>query len=108
MEGSELKMNPSYINHDLETFSFIARESLILDLKKRNITFVGFQRRHFLGYELHENGTLNCKTTFGYQSDWVDLVRYTRNIGVNLALRDNKVVVFNQPQRYNKLYITIA
>ena len=38
-------------------------------------------------------GTLNCKKTFGCQSHWVDLVRYTRKIGVNLELRDNKVVV---------------
>ena len=30
---------------------------------------------------------------FGCQSDWVDLVRYTRKIDVNLR-RDNKIVVF--------------
>ena len=62
-------------------------------MKKKNVTFIGFQRRNILGYELDENGTLNCKTTFGCQSDWVDLVRYTRKIGVNLELRGNKVVV---------------
>ena len=82
------------LKHDVdEKFSFIARKSLKLDMKKRNATFVGFQRRNFLRYKLDENGTLNCKKTFGCQSHWVDLVRYTRKIGVNLELRDNKVVV---------------
>ena len=61
------------LNHDVEKFSFIARKSLKLGIKKRNVTFVGLQRRNFLGYELDENGTLNCKTTFGCHSDWVDL-----------------------------------
>ena len=30
---------------------------------------------------------------FGYQSDWLNLVYYTKKIGVNLELSDNKVVV---------------
>lgn len=72
------------LNHDVEEFSFIARESLKFDVKNRNVTFVGFQRRNFLGYELDK---------YGRQSDWVDLIRYTSKIGVNLELRDNKVVV---------------
>ena len=81
------------LKHDVdEKFSFIARKSLKLDMKKKNATFVGFQRRNFLRYKLDENGTLNCKKKFGCQSHWVDLVRYTRKIGVNLELRDNKVV----------------
>ena len=66
------------LNHDVEKFSFIARESLKLDMKKRNVTFVGPQGKNFLGYELDENGTLICKTSFGCQSDWVDLLHYTR------------------------------
>ena len=81
------------LNHNVEKCSVIARESMKLDMKKRKVSFAGFQRRNFLGYELDENGTLNCKTTFGCQSDWVDLVRYTRKIGVYLELRYNKVVV---------------
>ena len=81
------------LNHDVENLLFIARESLKLDMKKINVTFAGFQRRNFLGYKLDENGAFNSKTTFGCQSDWRDLVRYTRKIGVNLELRDNKVVV---------------
>ena len=81
------------LNHDVEKFSFVARESVRLDMQKRSVTFVGFQRRNFLGYELDENGTLNCKTMFACQSDRVDLVRNARKIGVNLELRDNKVVV---------------
>ena len=81
------------LNHYADKFSFIARKSLKLDMKKRNVTFVGFQRRNFLGYELDENGNLNCKTKFTCQSDWLDLVRYTKIIRVNLELRDNKAVV---------------
>ena len=81
------------VNHDVVKISFIARESLELDMEKRNVIFVGFQSRNFLGYELDEYGTLSCKTTFICQSDWVDLVRYTRKIGVNLELRDNKAAV---------------
>ena len=44
-------------------------------------------------FELDENATLNCKTKFRCQSVWVNLVRYTKKIGVNLGLQDNKVVV---------------
>ena len=43
------------LNHDNESFSFIARGSLKLDMKKRNVTFVGFERTNFLGYELDKN-----------------------------------------------------
>ena len=78
------------LNHDVGKFLFIARESLKLGMKKRNVTFVGFQKRNYLGYELDENVPWNCKTMFGCQSDWVDLVRFLKKIGVNLELRDNK------------------
>ena len=67
------------LNHDVEKFSFIARESLKLDMKKRNVTFVGPQGRNFLGYKLDENGTLKCKTSFGCQSDWVSITLYEKN-----------------------------
>ena len=50
-------------------------------------------KEEVFGGKLDENGTLNCKTTFGYQSDWVDLVNYKRKIGINLELRDKKAVV---------------
>ena len=53
------------LNHVVEKFSFIVRESLKLDMKKRNVTFVGPRGRNFLGCELDENGTLKCKTSFG-------------------------------------------
>ena len=43
------------LNHVVKKFSLIARESLKLYMKKKNVTFVGFQRRNFLGYELDEN-----------------------------------------------------
>ena len=81
------------LNHDVGNFMFIARESLKLDMKKRNVTFVGFQVRNFLGYEVNENGILKCNKNFGCHSDWIYLVRYIRKIGVNLEIRDNKVVV---------------
>ena len=45
------------LNNDVENFSSIARESMKLDIKKRKVSFAGFQRRNFLGYELDESGT---------------------------------------------------
>ena len=102
------------LNHDVEKFSFIARESLKLDMKKRNVTFVGPQGRNFLGYELDENGTLKSKTSFGCQSHWVDLLHYTRKMAVNLEYRNDKVIVLkmirklNHCQRYRKLCVTIV
>ena len=102
------------LNHDVEKFSFIARESLKLDMKKRNVTFVGPQGRNFSGYELDEIGTVKCKTSFGCQSDWVDLLLYTRKIAVNLEYRNDKVIILkmvqklNHCQRYRKLCITIV
>ena len=67
----------------------IDKDSLKLDMKKRSVTFAGPQGRNFLGYELDENGTLKCKTSFGCQSDCVDLLRYTRKIAVNLEYRND-------------------
>ena len=92
------------LNHDVEKFSFIARESLKLDMKKRNVTFVGPQGKNFLGYELDENGTLKCKTSFGCQSDWVDLLHYTRNIAVNLEYRNDKVIVLKNGTKVKPLH----
>ena len=101
------------LNHDVEKFSFIARESLKLNMKKRNITLIGPQGRNFLGYELDKNGTLKYKTSFGCQSDRVYLLHYRRKIAVNLECRNDKVIVLkmvqksNHCQRYRKLCVTI-
>ena len=102
------------LNYNVEKFSFIARESFKLETKKKSATFFGLQKRNFLGYELDKNGTLNCKTTFGCQSDCVDLVRYTKKIGVNLESRSNKIVVLKNVTvvrpalTLEKVYITFV
>ena len=36
---------------------------------------------------------MKCKTSFGCQSDWVEILRYTRKIAVNLEYRNDKVIV---------------
>ena len=62
-------------------------------MKQRNVTFVGPQGRKFLVYELDKNATLKCRTSFGCQSDWVDLLCYMRKIAVNLEYGNDKVIV---------------
>ena len=102
------------LSHDVEKFSFIARESLKLNMKKRNITLIGPQGRNFLRYELDKNGTLKYKTSFGCQSDRVDLLHYRRKIAVNLECRNDKVIVLKNGTvvkplpGYRKLCITIV
>ena len=48
----------------------------------------------FLGYEINKNGYLNCKSMFGCQSDWPDMVRYARNLNVHVVLKEHKVVLY--------------
>ena len=36
---------------------------------------------------------MKCQTSFGCQSEWVDLLRYTRKIAANLENRNDKVIV---------------
>ena len=66
-------------------------------------SFVGPQGRNFLSYELDENGTLKCKTSFGCQSDWVDLLRYTRKLAANLEYRNDKVIVLKNGTKVKPL-----
>ena len=60
--------------------------------KKETLHLLPLKGRNFSGYELDENGTLKCKTSFGCQSDSVDLLCYTGKIAVNLEYRNDKVI----------------
>ena len=43
------------------------------------------------------------ETSFGCQSDWVDLLRYTRKIAVNLEYRNDKVIVLKNGTKVKPL-----
>ena len=48
---------------------------------------------NFLGYDLNSNGFLNKTTRFGCQSDWPDMLRYSRKLGVKVIFRNGKAEV---------------
>ena len=88
------------LNHPIEQFQNIARESLKRDMEKRNVYQTG-NENNFLGYELNENGFLKTHTKFGCASDWPDLLRYTRKVGVSLIFVDDKATVRINDKYYN-------
>ena len=90
------------LNHSVEQFQTQARMSLELDMKKRGVKNVTTEQ-NFLGYELNDKGYLNCRTSFGCQSDWPDLVRYCRIAGTKIIFENNvaKLVIKNEIVIYN-------
>ena len=80
------------LNHPVEQFRNAARESLILDMKKRKVAKTT-NNFNFLGYDLKENGYLNSKTSFGCQSDWPDMLRYARKLNVDVLFKEDRAVI---------------
>ena len=62
-------------------------------MKKRNVRFTENENA-FLGYEVKENEYfLVTRTNYGGQSDWPDLVRYARKMGVKINFIENVAMV---------------
>ena len=80
------------LNHEVEKFRFLARESLKLDMSKRNVKSSDSDN-NFLGYELNDNGFLVTGNSFGCQSDWPDMVRYCRKLNVCVKCLNDIAVV---------------
>ena len=80
------------LNHHIKDFRHIARKSFELDMKKRGVKVTN-SLSNFLGYELDDNGFLKCNTKFGCQSDWPEMVRYARKLGVKITFENDIAVV---------------
>ena len=80
------------LNHPQLQFKNIARQSLNLDMEKRNVAATD-DDMNFLGFEISEDGYLNSRTNFGCQSDWPDLLRYARKLDVSIEFRQGKAGV---------------
>ena len=80
------------LNHDVPQFRNMARESVRLDMVKRGVP-LSENSDNFLGYDLNSNGFLNTTTRFGCQSDWPDVLRYSRKLGVKVIFRNGKAEV---------------
>ena len=76
------------LNHTVEDFRYIARESLKRDMNKRGVP-VSNLPNNFLDYEVDNNGFLKCNTTFGGKSDWIELCRYVRKLGVFVQFKND-------------------
>ena len=76
------------LNHDVIDFKYVARESLKLDMAKRGVPTSELPN-NFLGYEITEDGYLKSSTKFGGLSDWLELSRYVRKVGVSLHFRQD-------------------
>ena len=76
------------LNRDVIDFRYVARNSLKLDMAKRGVPSSELPN-NFLGYEINEDGYLNSTTKFGGLSDWLELQRYSRKVGVSLRYRQD-------------------
>ena len=59
------------LNHDDSNIRYIARESLKLDMRSREVKTTN-KEEGFLGYELDNNSRLMKRKTYGGNSDWPD------------------------------------
>ena len=81
------------LNHDVAQFQNIARVSFKLDMKKRGVDET-VSNVNFLGYKLTDGGKfLDCKTAFGCQSDWPEMLRYARKLNVEVIFNNGKACV---------------
>ena len=96
------------LNHRIDQFKIVARNSLALDMKKRNVNFTN-SSENFLGYEVNQNGFLKNNSSFGGQSDWPELLRYARKVDVSIKFENNFAIViinnekFHEPHNMQKL-----
>ena len=80
------------LNHDFTQFNEVARYSLKLDMEKRGVPTTQ-QRENFFGYKLENDGHLDPKMLFGCQSDWPNMLRYARRLGVIVTYFNEKTIV---------------
>ena len=63
-------------------FLYVARESLKLDMKIRNVDISTDEDNNSLGYELKCDGVfLKSKSSFGSYLEWPEMLKYARKIG---------------------------
>ena len=79
------------LNHDVIDFRYLTRQSLEIDMCKRGVAKSNTPN-NLLGYELNEEGYLNCTTKFGCQSDWMDFSRYCRKLNVKVQFGEDDLV----------------
>ena len=81
------------LNHNIVQFQNVARNSLKLDMSKRGVRET-VNLNNFLGYELtNDRKFLNSKTVFGCQSDWPDMLRYSRKLNVDVIFEGGEVCI---------------
>ena len=80
------------LNHDATHFKEVARHSLKVDMEKRDVS-TGQERENFFGYKLKNDGHLDTKTLFGFQSDWSYMLRYVRKLVVIVTYFNLKAIV---------------
>ena len=88
------------LNHDVTQFKEVARYSLKLDIEKRGVPTTQ-KRENFFGYKLKNDGHLDTKTLFGCQSDWPDMLRYARKLGVIVTYFNEKAIVRIGDKRFD-------
>ena len=79
------------LNHNIPDFKYVARQSLKLDMAKRGVPKSDLPN-NFLGYETNEDGYLNSSTKFGGMSDWLELSRYVKKVGVKVHFKQDEFV----------------
>ena len=59
------------------------------------------ERENVFGYKLKNDGHLDTKTLFGCQSDWPDMLRYARKLGVIVTYFNEKAIVRIGDKRFD-------
>ena len=88
------------LNHDVTQFKEVARYSLKLDMEKRGVPTTQ-ERENVFGYKLKNDSHLDTKTLFGCQSDWPDMLRYARKLGVIVTYFNEKAIVRIGDKRFD-------
>ena len=88
------------LNRDVTQFKEVARYSLKLDMEKRGVPTTQ-ERENFFGYKLKNDSHLDTKTLFGCQSDWPDMLRYARKLGVIVTYFNEKAIVRIGDKRFD-------
>ena len=87
------------LNHRVEAFRRIARNSLDLDMKKRGVKKTN-SNINFLGYEINDKGFIKTNTRYGGITNWVTLSRHCRKLKIEIKWKDELAVVYVNQVKY--------
>ena len=87
------------LNHSVEAFRRIARNSLDLDMKKRGVKKTD-SNVNFLGYEISDKSYIKSSNRYGSISNWITLNRHARKLNIEIKWKEEIAVVYVNQEKY--------